>query len=200
MNKKRIRQTGDVRRAQIKQAVKEILFYEGMHKLTTKNIAARVGISEGTVFKHYASKRAIIDDILSDVKTELVEPLQQIALRKTGADRRLEKHICYHLEYLAQNEGITILLFTEASYQNDLELKQQLDEIFQQLKQGFIRIVEDGIAAGLWNKQVSVPDLASLYMGIPLAMNIEMLLQEETLKEYNYCKNMLDLLLRVLSK
>ncbi len=200
MKKKRIRQTGDVRRNQIKQAVKEILFYEGMQKLTTKNIAAKVGISEGTVFKHYVSKRAIIDDILSDVKSELVDPLQQIAVTDSAASRRLEKHICYHLEYLARNEGITILLFTEASYQNDLELKKQLNEIFQQLKTGFVRIIDDGIAEGLWDSSVSVSDLASLYMGIPLAMNIEMLLQEGNLKEQNYCKNMLELLLRVLRK
>jgi len=175
------RQSGDVRRMQIKSAVKKILFYEGMQKLTTKNIALEVGISEGTVFKHYTSKKAILDDILNDVK-------------------RLEKHICFHLDYLTKNKGITILLFTEASYQNDTALKKMLDKIYQSMEQSFGNIIRDGIAEGIWDEKVSIEDLSSLYMGIPLAMNIELLLHQGDIRGLNFCKNMLDLLKRILRK
>ncbi len=194
------RQSGDIRRIQIKTAVKEILFYEGLQKLTTKNIAKKVGISEGTVFKHFTSKKAIINDILKDVKEELVDPLRQVAFEKRAAEERLEKHICFHLNYLTRNKGITILLFTEASYQNDTDLKKLLSETYHLLEQSFIKIVQDGIAEGVWDKHVSVNDLASLYMGIPLSMNIELLLQGGKLKELSYCKNMLLLLHRILQK
>jgi len=194
------RQSGDIRRVQIKEAVKEILFYEGMQKLTTKNIAKKVGISEGTVFKHFTSKKAIINDILKDVREDLVEPLQQIALEKSNATTRLEKHICFHLDYLTRNKGITILLFTEATYQNDTDLKKVLSETYHLLEQSFIKIIQDGIEEGVWDEKVSVNDLASLYMGIPLSMNIELLLHEGKLKELNYCKNMLLLLHRILQK
>jgi len=194
------RQSGDIRRNQIKEAVKDILYFEGLQKLTTKNIAKKVGISEGTVFKHYVSKKAIIDDILQDVHRDLVTPLSDIASKKKNARNKLEKYICFHLNYLAQNKGITILLFTEASYQNDTDLKKLLSETYHLLEQSFIKIVQDGIAEGVWDKHVSVNDLASLYMGIPLAMNIELLLQGGKLKELNYCKNMLLLLHRILQK
>ena len=198
--KKRIRQSGDIRRDQIKEAVKEILFNDGLQKLTTKNIAAKVGISEGTVFKHFASKMAIINDILKDVREELVEPLRQMALAKTTASERLEKHICFHLDYLARNRGITILLFTEASYQNDFDLKKHLDETFHLLEHSFAKIIQDGIEEGIWDNQVSIEDLSSLYMGIPLAMNIELLLHDGKIREMSYCKNMLVLIKRILKK
>ncbi len=200
MEKKTKRQSGDVRRNQIKSAVKEIIFYDGLQNLTTKNIARKVGISEGTVFKHYVSKKAIIDDILKDVQTELVEPLQKIAMENIGASQRLEKHICYHLDYLARNEGITILLFTEASYQNDAGLKKMLDETYHTLEDSFARIVRDGIADGIWDNEVSVDDLSKLYMGIPLAMNIELLLQGSKVNNLDYCNKMQVLLRRILKK
>ncbi len=194
------RQSGDIRRNQIKLAVTEILFYEGLQRLTTKNIAKKVGISEGTVFKHFASKKAIIDDILKDVKEELVEPLQKIANAKGDAALRLEKHICFHLDYLAKNKGITILIFTEASYKNDADLKIMLDKIYQLMKQSFATIIRDGMAEGIWDESVSIEDLSSLYMGIPLTMNIELVLQAQNIIEINYCKNMLGLLKRILRK
>jgi len=194
------RQSGDIRRSQIKLAVKDILFYEGMQKLTTKNIANKVGISEGTVFKHFASKKEIINDILKDVQEELTKPLRKIAFEKSSAAVRLEKHICFHLEYLDKNKGITILLFTEASYQNDTDLKKILDETYHSLEQNFAKIIRDGIDEGLWDAAVSIKNFSSLYMGIPLAMNIGLSLQQGYIKEENYCMSMLELLKRVLRK
>ncbi len=195
-----IRQSGDIRREQIKASVKEIIFFEGMQKLTTKNIAKKVGISEGTVFKHFTSKKAIINDILKDVYEEMVLPLQQIANTNRDPNTRLEKYICFHLEYLAKNKGITMLLFSEASYHNDADLKKMLNETYQLLEQGFAKIVQDGISEEIWDQAISVEDIASLYMGIPLAMNVELLLQHEKFKEISYCNNMLVLLQRILRK
>jgi len=194
------RQSGDIRRNQIKSAVKEILFYEGMQKLTTKNIANKVGISEGTVFKHFTSKKAIIDSILKEVQEDLTKPLRKIAFEKSSAAVRLEKYLCFHLGYLDKNKGITILLFTEASYQNDTDLKKILAETYHSLEQNFGKIIRDGIDEGIWDEAVSITDLSSLYMGIPLGMNIELVLHEGKIKELNYCKEMLELLKRILRK
>ncbi len=200
MEKKIIRQSGDVRRSQIKSAVKEIIFYDGLQNLTTKNIAKKVGISEGTVFKHFTSKKAIIDGILDDVLEELVKPLGEIAAGHADTALRLEQYICFHLNYLTRNKGITILLFTEASYQNDLALKQRLNKTYQSLAQSFASIVKQGMEEGIWDSKVPVNDLASLYMGIPLSMNIELLLHEGNMKERHYCNNMLELIKRILKK
>ncbi len=197
---KRKRQSGDIRRAQIKAAVKEIIFYDGMQNLTTKNIARKVGISEGTVFKHYVSKNAIIKDILDDVRNDLVEPLQKIALENEKASVRFEKYICFHLDYLTKNEGITILLFTEASYQNDEMLKKHLDETYHLMEHNFARIINDGIAEEVWDSAVSAEDLSKLYMGIPVALNIELLLHEENINTWDYCKSMQKLIYRILKK
>jgi AcrR family transcriptional regulator len=194
------RQSGDIRRNQIKAAVKEIIFFEGMQKLTTKNIAKKVGISEGTVFKHFVSKKAIIDNMIQDVGEELVEPLRKIAFAKSSAAIRLEQYICFHLNYLDKNKGITILLFTEASYQNDEHLKQMLNETYHSLEQNFSKIIRDGVEKGIWDKTVSIDTISSLYMGIPLAMNIELSLHHGHIKGDDYCQNMLKLLKQILRK
>lgn len=48
------------RRRQIAQAALEVLVEEGLGRLTTRSIAARVGLSDGALFRHFDSKRDII--------------------------------------------------------------------------------------------------------------------------------------------
>ena len=192
--------SGAIRKEQIKKAVLEIVFSEGLKKLSTKNLANKVGLSEGAIFRHFPTKQAIILEIIEDVKTELVKKLGRISKKKTSPEERLEKFICEHVSYLKRNKGVTIILFTEASYQNDVELKSALDDIFKMQKLHFRYIIEDGIKNGIWDSEVSVEYLSSLYMGIPVSLNIEMILNS---KEFNYmlfCRQMLKLILKILSK
>ncbi len=198
--KRATRTSGDIRRVQIKQAAKEIIFQDGLQKLSTRNIAAKVGISEGTIFRHFGTKKEILLDLVNDVKTELFEPLHKIAHSNHAPEKRLHEYICFHISYLAKNKGITILFFTEASYQNNEVLKTELSSIYVQLKQNFAKIITDGMNTGIWDPSVPVDNLSGLYMGIPLTLNIEFTLSPENFIEENFCNKMHSLLQKILRK
>ncbi len=193
--------SGDERREQIKKAVLEIVFSEGLKNLTTKNLAKKIGLSEGAVFRHYPTKQAIILGIIDDVKNELVSNLKQISEQKNKTPQeQLEKFVCNHVKYLKKNKGISIILFTEASYQNNATLKERLDEILHLQKNYFAKIIKNGIDSGVWDSSVSPENIAELYMGIPITMNIELNLNPKKFKYTNFCKNMLMLIQRILEK
>jgi len=192
------RASGTVRRKQIKRATLEIISEEGMKKLSTKNLADHVHLSEGAIFRHFHSKNEIILSIIDDVKSDLLKPLQEIADKPVSPDKRLEEFMCFHVSYLKQNSGVTILLFTEAAYQNNDMLKKQLNELFGLIKQYFGKIVHDGIATGLWDSDISVDTISFLYIGIPITMSIEMSLVPDVFSYKNFCGQMLRLILRLL--
>ena len=102
------------------------------------------------------------------------------------------------LPILKENKGVTILLFTEAAYQNNDLLKKQLNEFFRLIKQHFGKIIHDGIAQKIWNCALSVDSLATLYMGIPITLNIELNLNPEVFTYKNFCGQMLVLIKRAL--
>ena len=137
---------------------------------------------------------------MNDVKTELFEPLHKIAHSNRDPEKRLHEYICFHISYLAKNKGITILFFTEASYQNNEVLKTELSSIYVQLKQNFAKIITDGINTGIWDPSVPVDNLSGLYMGIPLTLNIEFTLNPENFLEENFCNKMHRLLQKILRK
>ncbi|MFL5699301.1 MAG: helix-turn-helix domain-containing protein, partial [Ktedonobacteraceae bacterium] len=48
------------REALILQAAEEVLIEKGYHEMSMDEIAARVGISKGTVYLHFASKEDLV--------------------------------------------------------------------------------------------------------------------------------------------
>jgi hypothetical protein len=91
-------------------------------------------------------------------------------------------------------------LFSEATYDNDKTLIDKLNYIFNSQRQLAGKIISDGIALGIWDESVSVEDVSTLYMGIPIALNIELILGRESFQKQNFCIRMHELLIRILAK
>ncbi|MCF6181226.1 TetR/AcrR family transcriptional regulator [Lutibacter sp.] len=182
----------------IKEAVLDIISTEGISKLSTKNIALKVGVTEGAIYRHFKSKKAILLSIINDVYKNLVIKQQDVASSNLEPEKKLFTFFCKQIQYLIKNKGITILLFTEAAHANDSELKKQLLKILKAQKQLLIQIVQEGIDKNVWDKNINLGDFATLYMGIPVILNIELVLQKEKFKSDKFCTKMFILLIKTL--
>ena len=194
------RQSTEIRQEQIKQAVLNIIYTDGLKNLSTRNLAKRIGLSEGTIFRHFDSKQAIILAIIDDVKKDFIGSLRSIANSNAEPEKRLEQLLHQTVNYLTENKGITMLLFSEASHNNDADLKQSLSQIFNSQKKLVSKIILDGIAAEIWDESVPVENVAMLYMGIPVSVNIELILTGGEFHADNFCRRMMQLLLKILNK
>ena len=192
------RETTDIRQEQIKKAVLDIIAEEGLHNISTRNLAKKIGLTEGAIFRHFSSKRDIIKGIMDDVENDLVGNLRNITLKPEKAADKLFNYLCYNVRYLKENRGITILLFSEATHLGDKELKAKLNQILSEQKQFIIKIVKDGISEGEWDVNVVPEDLAVIYMGIPITFNIELVLNKGGMSVDNFCKRMYLLILKIL--
>ncbi len=194
------RKSTEIRKEEIKSAVLKIIYSEGLGRLSTRNLAEKVGITEGAIFRHFKTKAEIIHGILEDVKTELQDELRKIAISVEPAEKRLKNFICSHIRYLEDHKGITILLFSEATHTNDLKLKMKLNEILSEQKLLISKIIHDGKKEGVWDKRINEEEFGTFYLGIPLSFNIERVLSKEELNISEFCDNTYKLLLKVLSK
>lgn len=192
------RESTDIRQEQIKKAVLDIIAEEGLHNISTRNLAKKIGLTEGAIFRHFSTKRDIIKGIMDDVAKDLVGSLRTIVLEPSKTEEKLFKYLCKNVKYLRENRGITILLFSEAAHLGDKELKEKLNQILSEQKQFIIKMVKDGIAEGIWNKDTNPDDMAMLYMGIPITFNIEMVLNKSSLNMDNFCKRMYNLIIKAL--
>ncbi|MBE0651024.1 MAG: TetR/AcrR family transcriptional regulator [Bacteroidales bacterium] len=194
------KQNTEVRQEQIKQAVLDIIYTEGLKNLSTRNLAKHIGLSEGAIFRHFAKKQDITLAIVRDVQKDLIGELRSIAFSNFDPEDRLNQFLCHTVKYLLDNKGITMLMFSEASRNNDVVLKESLQQVFNSQKQLVSAIVLDGVAIGKWDGSIPVEYIADLYMGIPLSLNIELVLNQGKFQMDNFCQRMLVILLKILKK
>ena len=194
------KQSTEIRQEQIKQAVLDIIYTDGLKSLSTHNLAKRIGMSEASIFRHFKTKQDIILSIINDVQADFIDVLRKIALSSLPPAERLEKFLCATINYLTVNKGITMLMFSEASHRNDAVMKSSLQQIFNNQKKLVSKIILDGIADGTWDESIAVERVAMLYMGIPVSLNIDLILSGGEFHAANFCSDMMKLLMKILER
>jgi len=72
--------------------------------------------------------------------------------------------------------------------------------IYNSQKKLVSKIILDGIALGIWDESVPVENVAMFYMGIPVSLNIELILSFGEFSAANYCHRMMLILLKILKR
>jgi AcrR family transcriptional regulator len=180
----------EIRKEQIKDAVLEVIYQDGISKFTTKRLAARIGISEAAIFRHFASKKDIFLDILKDVENQLLEAMILIEKQQEPVHVRLHKIVCHTIHYIVKNHGVSVLMLSEIAENNHPELRDRVHAIFTGQRKIVERIVQEGIANGEVAGETDPRSFSLLYMGIPIGIHIEMLLNKNGFFEEGFCERM----------
>lgn len=115
-------------RARILQAAQKLFARRGYDGTTTHDLAAAAGVAEGTLFRHFENKKAILVDvvtqgwveILTDLLTELSEMGSYKAIAQVMRKRMLNLH---------QNADMLRVCFMEAQFHPDLRDRIQTEVI-----------------------------------------------------------------------
>ncbi|MDP2316411.1 MAG: TetR/AcrR family transcriptional regulator [Pseudomonadota bacterium] len=105
-----IRQPTEERRRQIADAALKVIAEQGLGRFTTQAIAAEVGITDGTLFRHFASKEEIVLAALDRVEERLFEGFPP---EDVDPLRRLERFFHQRAALVGANPVIARLAFSE---------------------------------------------------------------------------------------
>ena len=100
----------DVRQRQIAGAALELIAEGGLKAFTTRTIAERVGITDGTIFRHFKSKSEIMHAALDHLE-ELMFGGDEEAIEDPLA--RLEAFLRARFKLVASPHGVGRLVFSE---------------------------------------------------------------------------------------
>eukprot|EP00825_Cyclidium_porcatum_P006434 TRINITY_DN13199_c0_g1_i5.p1 TRINITY_DN13199_c0_g1~~TRINITY_DN13199_c0_g1_i5.p1 ORF type:complete len:358 (+),score=15.93 TRINITY_DN13199_c0_g1_i5:170-1243(+) len=173
-----------------------IVYNEGIKRFTTKRLSEVIGLSEAAIFRHYASKKDIFLDILNDLETFLIGDLLEITKQNFDTREKIKRVVCKTISYMIQNKGVNVLMLSEVSINNDSDLKVKLANIFSSLRNVIEEIVTEGIRLGEYDSRVDVKTFSLLFMGIPVAINVELLLNPTNFDTGHFCMNMQQIFLQ----
>lgn len=100
----------EIRRRQIAEAALEVIAELGLGGFTTRAIAARVDIADGTIFRHFKNKKEIVLAAMDRLEEELFTPMMMTS------DDPLERLECFYrdrTQLLGGTRAIGRLVFSE---------------------------------------------------------------------------------------
>lgn len=151
----------------IVQAAAEMLVERGYHDMAIDEIAARVGISKGTVYLHFASKEDLVLALLDRGMRDFVQRLSQV-LDAPGSPREKLRRI-FERVYGASALRFQMLhaVFQDSTLMGRLhEKRQSHEEIWDEPMRRIGELFEAGKASGDFDPAIPTPVLQSLFWSL----------------------------------
>jgi AcrR family transcriptional regulator len=135
------------RRREILAAALEIFSSKGFERSSMAEIGARVGVVEGTIYKHFASKRELLFEATRTAYIPVIAEAREQLGGIRGTRNRLRFVIWHHLKAFAVEPGICRLIIQEIRPREDYQgsVVQELNREFTAL---VLAIIEDALAQG----------------------------------------------------
>jgi AcrR family transcriptional regulator len=156
-------QTEEDTRTKILQAALQLFAKRGYEGTTTKDLAKSAGVAEGTLFRHFQSKKAILIevatagwvDILTDLLTELSEMGNYKAVSQVMRRRMLN---------MRQNSNLMRVCFIEAQYHPELRESIQA-EVITKMTDVAEAFFETAMEKGIY-RRMNPKIVAKVFLGI----------------------------------
>ncbi len=152
------------RQRQIIETSLEIIKQGGIQKLTVKEIAHHIGISEQAIYRHFTNKLEILSSIIRYFNTNLKNSLHPDHLNGSANDR-IHAMIDAHLDYLQNNPAVAAVIFSEEIFQNESSLAQAVKDALQQRLDSMAALIREGQDKGEFKKNMNAEELAYLFLG-----------------------------------
>ncbi len=148
------------RRTQIVHATLEIVSEKGFGNLTTAEIASRVGLTEGAIFKHFSTKSEILQEVLLYIRRTLLPMANSMAGEDLPPEAKLEKILQAKFNFFSNHPGVPKIIFSEQVHLSDESLREILLTTVRGYSKAINDIILEGIEKGCFRNDID-PALAT---------------------------------------
>jgi TetR/AcrR family transcriptional regulator len=134
--------------------------------ITTSDIAAAIGVTQGAVFKHFPTKDAIWLAAMTWVRERLLAKLDEAARAQTSAVDALQAVFRAHVEFVIAHPGAPRIIFHELQQPADSPVKQQVRALLQTYRQLLLGLLKAGVKTGGLPTRLDQEAAATLFVGI----------------------------------
>jgi AcrR family transcriptional regulator len=141
------------RKDELINALLELAYEIGPDRLTTSDIAARIGVTQGTVFRHFKNKDelwvAAIRKVTDGLKSAWTENL--LLSKEVDAKQRVARLVRCQLELIQNTPALPLILFSRELNTENEELRTIIRET--------LFVIEEALI-GRDQSEITVPDIA----------------------------------------
>lgn len=156
------------RRLQILQTLANMLEHPGGERVTTAALAARIGVSEAALYRHFASKAQMFEGLIDFVEQSCMGLIRQVTERETEGPGQARRIVSLILQFAEKNPGMCRVMTGDALIHEHERLQQRvnllMDKIEAQLRQS-LKGTTEGSATPTVDVQVSASVMQAFLLG-----------------------------------
>ena len=122
------------RRAQILQTLAAMLQEPLPEKITTAALAARVGVSEAALYRHFSSKAQMYEGLIEFIEQTLFGLIARITADTPSPAAQVEAILSMLLNFAAKNPGMTRVLIGEALVHENERLQKRINQLHDRIE------------------------------------------------------------------
>lgn len=162
---KRPKQSTEVRQAGLVEAALALAARRSPAGITTGDLAQAVGITQGAVFRHFASKEAVWLAVLDWASDTLMARLHAAASAAPGPLAALQAVFIAHVDFVMAYPGVPRVIFQELQHAEDTPLKARVGSLMQQYRALLMALLQRAHQQQLLAPGTDLPAAAVLFVG-----------------------------------
>ena len=165
----------------ILEAAEELLAEKGYHEMSIDEIAARVGVSKGTVYLHFPSKEELV---LAQLERGMRRFIQSADVVLTSAASPSEKlrsliELIYGQTFRERSQFFTSIQENAELRNRLMDRKREFHEQWEALSQRVTQAFDDGKSRGEFDVTIPTPLLVSMFWSLLSPHTYERVIEQE---------------------
>jgi TetR/AcrR family transcriptional regulator len=163
------------RRAATVDAVIELAATRDPGEITTTVIAKHMGVTQGALFRHFPSKDAILEAVMSWVANRLLARVDRAAEGAPNATAALEAVFRAHTAFVAEHPGVPRMIFGELQRSGSTATKRMVATLLRHYGERLRVLLETGCRNGEFRPDLDVGAAVTLFLGTVQGLVIQAL-------------------------
>ena len=127
------KKTGE-RRQQILQTLAAMLEEPRAEKITTASLAARIGVSEAALYRHFSSKAQMYEGLIEFIEQTLFKLIARITADTPAPLAQAKAMVAMLLNFSGRNPGMTRVLIGEALVNENDRLQKRINQLHDRIE------------------------------------------------------------------
>ena len=157
------------RRVQILQALATMLELPSSERVTTAALAARLGVSEAALYRHFASKAQMFEGLIEFIEQSVFTLVNQITEREADPAVRVHKLVLMVLHFAEKNPGMTRVMVGDALVYEHERLQTRMNLFFDKLEAAIKQSLRDAALSPDAEGSVTQPGGAQVRASVVVA-------------------------------
>jgi TetR/AcrR family transcriptional regulator len=122
------------RRLQILQTLAAMLEQPGTERVTTAALAAKIGVSEAALYRHFASKAQMFEGLIDFVDQSVIGLIRQVTDREPAGAQQAGRIVALLLQFAEKNPGMSRVMIGDALVLEHERLQERINLLFDKIE------------------------------------------------------------------